>query len=169
MTIITPAGERKDAYTLIETADEAAPAPARPLVPLTLLGAIETPAAPFGLLVENDADIAEIARHFGAVDLIAVVFPAFADGRGFSLAKRLRREGFEGTLRAKGPLIADQFADALACGFDEVDIPDTMANRQPVQQWLEMKDSMSVHYQTGFGEGQSILQQRIAARRGPDA
>ena len=61
--------------------------------------------------------------------------------------------------------IADQFADALACGFDEVDLPETMANRQPVQQWLEAKDAMSVHYQTGYGAARSILQQRLAARR----
>ncbi|RFC64115.1 DUF934 domain-containing protein [Fulvimarina endophytica] len=169
MTVITPEGERRDAYRLIETTEDAkAPAGnaagSKPLVPLALLGEIETPEAPFGLFVENTAEIAEIAPHLGSVDLIAIAFPAFSDGRGFSLAKRLRREGFTGTLRAKGPLIADQFADALACGFDEVDIPDTMANRQPVQQWLEMKDTMSVHYQTGFGEGKSILQQRMAAR-----
>ncbi|MEN3793117.1 DUF934 domain-containing protein [Fulvimarina sp. MAC3] len=164
MTIISSEGERPNAYTLAETVDEVKSA-SKPLVPLALAGEVDVPATPYGLLVPNDADVADIARYFGSVDLIAVIFPAFADGRGFSLAKRLRREGFEGTLRASGPLIADQFADALACGFDEVDLPDTMANRQPVQQWLEMKDSMTVHYQTGFGEGQSILQQRLAARK----
>lgn len=164
MTIISSQGERPNAYTAVETADEAKSA-SKPLVPLALADEVGASETPYGLLVPNDADVAQIARHFGAVDLIAVTFPAFADGRGFSLAKRLRREGFEGTLRASGPLIADQFADALACGFDEVDLPDTMANRQPVQQWLAMKDSMTVHYQTGFGEGQSILQQRMAARK----
>ncbi|MER0239708.1 DUF934 domain-containing protein [Fulvimarina sp. MAC8] len=164
MTIISSEGERPNAYTLVDTAEEAKSA-SKPLVPLALASEIEVPTSPYGLLVPNDTPVDEIARHFGSVDLIAVTFPAFADGRGFSLAKRLRREGFEGTLRASGPLIADQFADALACGFDEVDLPDTMANRQPVQQWLAMKDSMTVHYQTGFGEGQSILQQRLAARK----
>ncbi|MEO9787281.1 MAG: DUF934 domain-containing protein, partial [Aurantimonas coralicida] len=89
---------------------------------------------------------------------------AFSDGRGFSLAKRLRRAGFEGTLRASGPLIADQFADALACGFDEVELPETMANRQPVQQWMEAKDTMSRHYQNGYGDDRSILRKRLAAR-----
>lgn len=165
MTIITPEGERENVYTVVETAEETAPESGKPLIPLALAKEIEAPADPFGLLVQNDAAVEEITAFFGRVDLIAVTFPAFADGRGFSLAKRLRREGFEGTLRASGPLIADQFADALACGFEEVDIPDTMANRQPVQQWLAMKDTMSDHYQTGFGEGQSILQKRIAARK----
>ncbi|MCK5933335.1 MAG: DUF934 domain-containing protein [Fulvimarina manganoxydans] len=167
MTVITPTGEKPDAYGAAETIEEALAMDGMPLLPLALAPAYseKRPEARFALLVANDTPVEEIAPFFGKAETIAIAFPAFADGRGFSLAKRLRREGYEGTLRARGPLIADQFADALACGFDEVDLPETMANRQPVQQWLEAKDSMSVHYQTGYGEDRSILQQRLAARR----
>ena len=42
--------------------------------------------------------------------LIEIAFPAFADGRGFSLARLIRRAGFKGELRASGRLLADQYA-----------------------------------------------------------
>ena len=56
--------------------------------------------------------------------LIAIAFPKFSDGRGFSLARRCATQGYAGTLRATGALIPDQFAFALHVGFDEVEISD---------------------------------------------
>jgi len=89
-----------------------------------------------GLEVPNDTDAKELAPHFNQVDLIAIAFPNFADGRGFALARRLRALGYRGRLRAKGHLIADQYPMARACGFDEVQIDDTLARRQPEAHWL---------------------------------
>ena len=75
--------------------------------------------------------LAEIAAHKGAVDLahtdtpealvpyladltlIRVAFPSFSDGRAFTIARRLRALGYTGTLRANGPVIADQYAICL--------------------------------------------------------
>ena len=67
--------------------------------------------------------------------LVRIHFPAFNDGRGFSLARRLRALGFTGRLRAFGPLIADQYPLARRVGFDEVEIPAALAARQPADQW----------------------------------
>ncbi|HDZ74443.1 MAG TPA: DUF934 domain-containing protein [Aurantimonas coralicida] len=166
MTLIAATGAKPDAYTRFDTAEAATKAERPVIMPLALADAVRAllPELRFGLSVPNSASIEEIAPHLDAADLIAVEFPAFSDGRGLSLAKRLRRAGFEGTLRASGPLIADQFAEALACGFDEIELPETMANRQPVQQWMAAKDIVTQHYQTGYGE-RSILQTRLAARR----
>jgi uncharacterized protein (DUF934 family) len=69
-------------------------------------------------------------------DLVRIEFPAFSDGRGFTLARILRAEGFTGRLRAKGHVIADQYAMARRSGFDEVEISDDLAARQPEDQWL---------------------------------
>lgn len=84
------------------------------------------------------------ARHLPAliegVQMIRVLFPAFSDGRGFTLARRIRALGFEGRLRAAGPLIADQYPMARRVGFDEVEIPPEMAERQPSPQWLFRAD-----------------------------
>lgn len=121
-----------------------------------------------GVAVPNTVRASDLRPHFPALALIAVAFPSFSDGRGFSLARQLRREGFAGRLRASGSLIADQFAYALACGFDEVEIPDELAARQPPQQWLAALAAMSQGYQRGYGTG-SILDRRRAAAQGSAA
>lgn len=83
-----------------------------------------------------NTDAAEAALPYLAqVALIRVAFPAFNDGRGFTLARRLRALGFTGRLRAAGHVIADQYAMARRVGFDEVEIPDDLAARQPAAQW----------------------------------
>lgn len=71
-----------------------------------------------------------------AADLVILVFPAFSDGRGFTLARHLRSAGYRGRLRARGHVIADQYAMARRSGFDEVEISDDLAARQPADQWL---------------------------------
>jgi len=112
---------------------------AAPLLSLTALesGGGEAGA---GLEIPNDIDARELAPHFNKVDLIAIAFPNFADGRGFSLARRLRALGYRGRLRAKGHVIADQYPMARACGFDEVQIDETLARRQPEAHWLAVAD-----------------------------
>ena len=77
-----------------------------------------------------------LPASFEGVDLIRVTFAAYSDGRGFTLARYLRGLGYRGRLRAVGPLIADQYAMARRSGFDEVEIPDEIAARQPEDQWL---------------------------------
>lgn len=97
--------------------------------------------------------LADIASHQGTVDLahtdtpeallpyladlklIRIAFPAFSDGRAFTIGHRLRALGYKGHLRAMGPVIADQYPMARRTGFDDVEIPDEMAARQPEAQW----------------------------------
>ncbi len=108
--------------------------------------------------------LAEISIHKGAVDLahtdapeavlpylaqittIRVAFPAFNDGRAFTIARRLRALGYKGALYALGPVIADQYAMARRVGFDGVEIPDQLAARQPQEQWLARADWQDNHY-----------------------
>jgi uncharacterized protein (DUF934 family) len=126
--------------------------------------ATRSPGQRLGILVPNTVRTEELAPSFGALDLIAVAFPAFSDGRGFSLARNLRRRDFAGTLRAAGPLIADQFPYALACGFDEIALPEASATRQSAGQWLAALRVVSHGYQRGYGVRANILDQRRAAR-----
>lgn len=166
--LITQDGEAADAYARVETAADLSLASGPILVPLTVVEAAlaDRRNAPIGLIVSNDTPVSALEPYLGSVDLVAVAFPSFSDGRGLSLARRLRRAGFSGTLRASGPLIADQFAEALACGFDEVELPEPSAARQPAAQWEAARTIVRDHYQTGYGTGDSILQKRLAARKG---
>ena len=79
--------------------------------------------------------------------MIRIDFPSFADGRGFTLAKMLRRAGYTGRLRARGHVIADQYAMARRSGFDEVEISADLAARQPQDQWLARADWQAHDYQ----------------------
>jgi uncharacterized protein (DUF934 family) len=51
--------------------------------------------------------------------VIAVQFPKFTDGRGYSIAYNLRqRFGYQGELRAIGDVLRDQLFQMARCGFD---------------------------------------------------
>ena len=107
-----------------------------------------------------------IAGHQGAVDLaptddpealrpwldalvlIRITFPAFNDGRAFTVARRLRGLGYKGRLRAHGPVIADQYAMVRRTGFDDVEIPDDIAARQPEAQWKFRANWQAHDYQS---------------------
>ena len=65
---------------------------------------------------EEPAAIAEDLRLFGVV---AVNFPKFIDGRGFSIGRLLReRYGWKGELRAVGDVFRDQLFFLSSCGFN---------------------------------------------------
>jgi uncharacterized protein (DUF934 family) len=83
--------------------------------------------------------------------LIRIAFPTFADGRGFTLARRLRQAGYAGRLRAAGHVLADQYAMTRRSGFDEVEIPDDLAVRQPEASWRARVGWRTHDYQSRLG------------------
>ena len=93
-----------------------------------------------------DSDLTGFAPWSG-LRIIRIPFASFADGRGFTLARRLRLMGFQGRLRAHGHVIADQYAMARRSGFDEVEIDAALAARQPQAQWLARADWRAHDYQ----------------------
>ena len=101
-----------------------------------------------GVDLVNTDDPARLSNRLADIALIRIAFPAFNDGRGFTLARRLRTMGYTRRLRAAGPVIADQFAMFRRTGFDEVEIPDEMAARQPQDQWQFRADWRAHDYQS---------------------
>ncbi|MFN4129703.1 MAG: DUF934 domain-containing protein [Paracoccaceae bacterium] len=97
-------------------------------------------------LTHTDDPVA-VQPHLNGLSLIRISFPAFSDGRAFTIARRLRMLGYTGELRATGPVIADQYAMARRVGFDSVEIPDDLATRQPAGQWVFRADWKAHHYQ----------------------
>lgn len=77
--------------------------------------------AAVGVLVPNTADIEAIFPEIADRPLIALQFPAFADGRALSQAVVLRKRlGFRGELRAVGDVIQDLVFWLGRCGFDSI-------------------------------------------------
>ncbi len=156
MPLLNRTGWAADAWV---RGDDEAPARIVPFAAVEAGEAERRPGQRFGVDLPSDVPLARLRPYLDALDLIGIAFAAFGDGRGFSLARALRNEGYRGRLRAVGQLIPDQFAFAIQAGFDEVEIGDDRAARQPLFQWLEALGSISESYQSGGG-GPSILAQR---------
>jgi len=95
----------------------------------------------------------DLAERLGDLEMVRVIFPSFADGRGFTLARDLRRLGYAGRLRATGHVLADQYAMARRAGFDEVEIDAELAARQPEDQWRARADWRAHDYQARLRGG----------------
>ena len=97
--------------------------------------------------VPSDVNPADIAIT-PSLQMIRIDFPSFADGRGFTIARMLRLAGYKGRLRARGHVISDQYAMVRRTGFDEVEITQDLAARQPQDQWQFRADWKDNDYQT---------------------
>jgi uncharacterized protein (DUF934 family) len=159
MLLLDRNGAKADPFVRVETLDDA---PGKNVIAAfeVIAALLAEKPAKAGVCAPNDVGAEELAPWFDRLALIAVRFPSATDGRGFSLARQLRRLGFSGVLRASGPLFADQFPQALACGFDEVEIPDAIAARQPAQHWLAALDRVTLSYQRDYAFGARILERR---------
>jgi len=120
------------------------------------------------LHIANDIDLETIAPALGRIETILIDFPAYTDGRGFSIARQLRtRYGYEGLLIADGPLIPDQHAYALQCGFSAVRIDDETLKRHTIEDWHAALDDFDLTYQRGYaiknGPATSVFDARLTA------
>jgi len=72
-----------------------------------------------GVWLGPDDEPEAVLPWLADIPLIAIRFPVFTDGRGYSLARLLRgRHGFAGELRAVGDVLRDQLYFLQRCGFD---------------------------------------------------
>ncbi|MFU2487065.1 DUF934 domain-containing protein [Thauera sp. WH-1] len=121
-----------DEWTVLRLAeganvDEAATValpPGRVIVPLAVWQArrsellAKAEAGVLGVWLAGNEDPAALADDLLRLQLVAIDFPKFADGRGYSIATLLRtRHGYTGELRAIGDVLRDQFFFLLRCGF----------------------------------------------------
>ncbi len=109
-----------------------------------------------GFWVDGEVDAERIRHHLEGASVVAVKFPAFADGRGLSLGVMLRsRCGFRGELRAFGDILPDLGQYLHRSGFDAFVIEDVRAAEVAIASIGSITD----HYQA------SVLQAQPAFRR----
>lgn len=122
----TRTGFRDDSWTHAdELGDSANASVILPLPAFLALDAatIKGRAGCIGVRIEPGEQLDAIAGRLGEIALIALVFPAFTDGRSFSKASLLRdRFGFDGPIRATGDVLIDQIPLMLRSGFSEFEI-----------------------------------------------
>ncbi|MHA1524390.1 MAG: DUF934 domain-containing protein [Alphaproteobacteria bacterium] len=132
----------------------------------------QDPPARVGVEIDGDTEAQVLAPWRDRLSLVIVRFAAFTDGRGFSLARNLRKNlGYTDALWARGPLMPDQYGFALQCGFDAVLLDAATLARQGAQAWEKAALSLSLSYQPGtptdpgrFGQPLSIMALRQAGR-----
>jgi len=117
---------------------------------------------PTGVIWPNDRRIAELAPYLDWLALVALVFPAFKDGRAYSQARILReRYEFRGELRATGQILRDQFLFLQRAGFDAFEV----SKEADAAKFVETIHRYSVFYQpTGDGRPSAL---RARASRAP--
>jgi uncharacterized protein (DUF934 family) len=75
--------------------------------------------ADIGVWLAPDELAGAIKDDLDKFGVIAISFPKFTDGRGYSIAFNLRRRlGYQGELRAIGDVLRDQLFQMQRCGFD---------------------------------------------------
>ncbi len=122
----------------------------------TAVGNGDAPAENIGVLLEPGEEPAGIEGDLTAIPLIAINFPVFTDGRGFSYARELRQRGYGGEIRAVGSFIRDQLAYLTRCGvnsfaFDaDMDLEAALASLQ----------GFSDHYQADVLQSEPLFRRR---------
>jgi uncharacterized protein (DUF934 family) len=161
----------EDRWTLLREAASAADVPAAgaAIVPLALWrserGALLA-RGEIGVWLRPDEDPDLLADDIGALALIAIDFPQFTDGRGYSTARLLREEhGFAGELRAIGDVLRDQLYYLGQCGFNAFAL---RADRN-VEDALKGLADFSDNYQATATRPAPLFRRRVAraAAAGP--
>ena len=109
----------------LEEGEDAASAPIREgkvIVPLAVWQAQRQALAgrpQLGVWIAAGERPEELKGDLGNFAVVAVDFPKFSDGRGYSIAYNLRmRLGYQGELRAIGDVLRDQLFSMQRVGFD---------------------------------------------------
>ncbi len=121
--------------------------------------ALAARAGRLGVAIANDIDVAELQPLQPQFAVIAVDFPSFADGRAFSQARLLRRQGFDGQIRALGDVTWDRLRFMHRCGIDAMQIAEDRYTPEMVAAFSEIR----VHIQGSVDDPNPIYRQQDAS------
>lgn len=100
----------------------------------------------------------ELVEQLHEAPLIAIDFPKFTDGRGYSIARLLReRHGYSGQIRAVGDVLIDQLFYMSRCGFNAF----SLREDQIVEDALNALDTFTLSYQPGTDTEEPLFRRRM--------
>ena len=105
-----------------------------------------------GVRLDSSDDVSELTSDLGKLALLVLPFPKFADGRAYTQARKLRRSGFKGELRATGEVLRDQLFYMTRVGFNAFELQE---GRDP-ENALEAFKDFSVTYQSSADDNRAI-------------
>ena len=108
-----------------------------------------------GISINGDTELTQIIPDLDQFALIAIYFNPFRDGRGYSIARTLRRDcNYTGELRAIGNVLRDQVAFMERVGFDSFEVD----GKQDINDALNAFKEITVKYQASFDEANPLYQ-----------
>lgn len=111
------------------------------------------------VLLKPDQHPEVLVEDVKQLDMIALDFPAFADGRGYSYAALLRqRFGFTGELRATGDVFKDNLFYLKRCGFNSF----AVRADKDINVALQGLNDFSETYQASVDESRPMYRRRFA-------
>ena len=112
-------------------------------------------------LLSSDTELtAELSQQLSISGAIAIDFPVFTDGSGYTLARLLReRYRYTGEIRAVGDVLVDQLDYMRRCGFTAMALRDD----QHPDDAIRAINAFSVRYQTDVDERQALFERRLSA------
>ena len=118
-----------DDQWVIETEETTAGHNEKPLLPIdAFIEKAKAGEKDLGVLVKPADNLRDLATYLDNIELVAVSFPAFNDGRAFSHASILReRLGYKGELRAVGDVLIDPIPLMLRCGITSFAVTNPVA------------------------------------------
>jgi uncharacterized protein (DUF934 family) len=123
-------------------------------------GKIAPNPSPPELVLEPADDPAAFAGRLAQARVVAVRFPKYGDGRGYSIGRLLReRYGYAGELRAVGEVARDHLFLMAHCGFDAFEL---RAGENP-QEALAAFGDFSELYQASAAQPLPLFRRRSAA------
>ncbi len=118
-----------------------------------------------GLRIDGTHDVRALEPDLVHFSTIAIDFPVFTDGRGYSHARILRGQlGYEGELRAIGEVLRDQIFYMHRVGFETFETAPGLS----LESALEGLKDFSVTYQASADESRPLFR-RVQDRRQADA
>jgi uncharacterized protein (DUF934 family) len=113
-----------------------------------------------GVWLDSNEAPEAIAPDLQRFAVIAVNFPKYADGRGYSIARLLReRHGYKGELRAVGEVARDHLFYMASCGFDAFELREG----ENLEEALAAFSDFSEAYQTSVRQPLPLFRRRLAA------
>lgn len=110
-----------------------------------------------GVQLKSDQTAQDVAADLSKLALVAIEFPKFRDGRGFSTARLLRdRYAYKGEVRAVGHVIREHLFYMTRCGFDAFEL----APGKDLQDALTAFDEFHVTYQAAADDPRPLYRRR---------
>lgn len=110
-----------------------------------------------GVWLDSDQEPCALEPYIDKLSLIAINFPKFVDGRGYSYARQLRDKfQYQGELRAIGDVLQDQLFFMKRCGFDSF----AVRSDKDIEQALKGLNVFTECYQAATDQPDPLFRRR---------